>query len=134
MKRTAVINYTAKKTYKLAMNSAKIGVGFIVGNSVLENLRGKPDVFNVIAGFGLSGFLLGLSGGIAKAARFGGYSSLFVAAFAALEHSLGKWMTPEREEAIMKRIRSVRRFGRPDPKEVTGTLEDGSGSLSSRRY
>ncbi len=107
MRRTIIINYTAKATYRRAINALRTGIGFAVAVSLLEQWRGKNDVFNMIGAIGFAGFVLSMNMPMVRALRNSVLGMAFVTVFLLTDTALFKWMTDEREAKLIGFLENI---------------------------
>ena len=107
MRRTIIINYTAKVTYRRAINALRTGIGFAVAVSLLETWRGKNDVYNMIGAIGFAAFVLTINAPIRIALRNSVLGMSFITVFLLSDTALNKWMTDEREEKLVGFLQGI---------------------------
>jgi hypothetical protein len=126
MRRTIIINHTAKATYRRAMGALRSGIGFTVGVSLLEHWRGTHDVYNMIGAIGFAVFCSGVNMPMPLVLRHCVLGMIFVSTIVIMDTQLADWLTDEREGKLVAFLSSI------SPSRWLGLGSPSSSSLNER--
>jgi hypothetical protein len=126
MRRTMIINHAAKATYRRAVSGIRMGIGFVVGLSMLEQIRGKTDVFNMIGGIPVGIMCMQINLPMHIVLRNCVIGMAFASAIVIMDTQAVNWVTDEREEKLVAFLADI------SPSRWLGLGSPNSSSLSER--